>query len=257
MATARGHLDRTRMGEPHKESQSVSALRRFHSSQTISALKRSHSQTPEPFNIKTVPKSRTLHMDYTGQLPTACTSGVQYFQIACWGHYIDIQPLTSLRAAQTTKALIASVNFFREHEIILDTLRMDNQRSLDLIETARSLKLKIEYISPEVKRPNRAERAIRTAKNHIIATRAGFHPDCSHAYLDKCLPQILITLNIIHPFEYDDSISAYQGVHGTTFNFNHHPIAPLGCKVLTWDSPDNRGSWADHGIEAIYTLGLP
>ncbi len=121
MATARGHLDRTRMGEPHKESQSVSALRRFHSSQNISTLKRSHSQTSEPFNIKTVPKRRTLHMDYTGQLPTACTSGVQYFQIASWGHYIDIQPLTSLRAAQTTKALIASGNFFREHEIILDT----------------------------------------------------------------------------------------------------------------------------------------
>jgi hypothetical protein len=188
MATARGHLDRTRMGEPHNDSQSVSALRRFYSSQNISALKRSHSQTPEPFNIKTVPKSRTLHMDYTEQLPMAGTSGVQYFQIACWGHYIGIQLLTSLRAAQTSKALIASVKFFREHEIILDTLRMDNQRSFDLIETARNLKLKIEYISPEVKRPNRAERAIRTAKNHIIATRAGFHPDCSHAYLDKCLP---------------------------------------------------------------------
>jgi hypothetical protein len=182
-------------------------------------------------------------MDYTGQLPTPCTSGVQYFQIACWRHHIDIQPLTSLRAAQNTQALTASVNFFRKHEIILDTLlRMDNQQSYDLRETARILKLKIEFIPPEVKRPNRAERAIRTAKNHIIATRAGFHPDCSHAYLDKCLPQIVITLKLIHPFEYNDSISAYHGVHGKIFNFNHHPIASLGCKVLNWDSPDNRGS---------------
>jgi hypothetical protein len=129
---------------------------------------------------------------------------------------------------------------------------MDNQQSYDLRETARILKLHMEVIAPEVKRPNRAERAIRTAKNHIIATRAGFHPDCSHAYLDKCLPQIVLTLNLIHPFEYNDSISAYHGVHGKRFNFNHHPIAPLGCKVLTWDSPDNRGSWSDHGIEAIY-----
>ncbi len=147
-------------------------------------------------------------MDYAGQLPTPCTSCAQYFQIACWGHYIDIQPLTSLRAAQTIKALTASVDFFRSHGIILDTLRMDNQQSYDLRETARILKLKKEFIAPEVKRPNRAERAIRTAKNHIIATRAGFHPDCSHAYLDKCLPQIVITLNLIHPFEYNDSISA-------------------------------------------------
>jgi hypothetical protein len=55
------------------DSQSISALRQFHSSQIISALKRSHSQIPEPFNIRTTPKGRTLHMDYMGQLPTACT----------------------------------------------------------------------------------------------------------------------------------------------------------------------------------------
>jgi hypothetical protein len=104
---------------------------------------------------------------------------------------------------------------------------MDNQQSYNLRETARTLKLKMEFIAPEVKRPNRAERAIRTAKNHMIATRAGFHPDCSHAYLNKCLPQIVIILNLIHPFEYNDSISAYHGVHGKRFNFNHHPIVPL------------------------------
>ncbi len=215
MATARGHLNRTRMGKPHADSQSVSALRRLHDSQIISDLKRSRSQTPEPFSVNKSPRSRTLHMDYTGQLPTPCTSGVQYFQIACWGHYIDIQPLTSLRSAQTTQALTASVNFFGKHGIILETLRMDNQQSYDLRETARILKLQMQFIAPaEVKRPNRAERAIRTAKNRIIATRAGFHPDCSHAYLDKCLPQIVLTLNIIHPFEYNDAISAYHGVHG-------------------------------------------
>jgi hypothetical protein len=31
MATARGHLDRTRMGQPHANSQSISTLWRFHS----------------------------------------------------------------------------------------------------------------------------------------------------------------------------------------------------------------------------------
>jgi hypothetical protein len=121
---------------------------------------------------------------------------------------------------------------------------MDNQRSLDLQEKSKELTLTMEYISPEVKRPNRAERALRTAKNHIIATRAGFHPDFSHIYLGKCLPQMELALNIIHPFEYDESILAYQGIYNETFDFKHHPIAPLGCKVLTWDSPDNRGSWA-------------
>ncbi len=130
---------------------------------------------------------------------------------------------------------------------------MDNQWSEDLRDVAVELDIHIEFISTEAKRANRAERAIRTAKNHIVATRAGFHPDFSHAFLDKCLPQIELALNVIHPFEYDNNISAYGGLYRAKFDFKRHPIAPLGCKVLTWDAPENRGSWADHGIKGMYT----
>jgi hypothetical protein len=93
---------------------------------------------------------------------------------------------------------------------------MDDQRSQDLKDVAKELKKSHRIDIPEVKRSNRAERAIRTAKNHIIVPRAGFHPDCSHAILDKCLTQMELTLNIIHPFEYDETISAYHGAHGST-----------------------------------------
>jgi hypothetical protein len=75
-----------------------------------------------------------------------------------------------MRAAQTIKAFTNSVNFFRKLGIRLIILRMDNQLSEDLKDVA-------------LKRANRVERAIRTAKNHIVATRAGFHPDFSHAFL--------------------------------------------------------------------------
>ena len=57
---------------------------------------------------------------------------------------------------------------------------------------------------------------------------------------------------MLHPFEYDPKISAYHGVLRKPFNFMRHPVAPAGSKVLTWDSPDTRGSWADHGTEGIY-----
>jgi hypothetical protein len=121
-----------------------------------------------------------------------------------------------------------------------------------MLEAASQLKLKWNLVTPYVKNPNRAERAIRTAKNHIIATRAGFHPDCPSILLDKCLFQIELTLNIIRPYDYNPSLSAYEGLHGTTFNFVQHPIAPAGAKVLTWDAPDHRGTWADHGVPAVY-----
>jgi hypothetical protein len=61
------------------------------------------------------------------------------------------------------------------------------------MKTATDLNVEVEFVSPYVHQPNRAERAIRTAKNHIIASRVGFHPDCSTAHLDKCLMQIELT----------------------------------------------------------------
>jgi hypothetical protein len=96
---------------------------------------------------------------------------------------------------------------------------MDNQTSPPFLQMVKELKLTLGFVPPYVKNPNRAERAIRTAKNHIIATRAGFHPDCPYNHLDKCLVQIEMTVYIVRPFEYDASISAYEGIHGVTYDF--------------------------------------
>ncbi len=98
-----------------------------------------------------------------------------------------MEHLTTLRAAQTTVALTRTVGFVRDHNVDIDSIRMDSQKSADLLATAKSLRVRMEYVSPAVHQPNRAERAIRTAKNHIIASRAGFNPDCPTTYLDKCI----------------------------------------------------------------------
>jgi hypothetical protein len=86
----------------------------------------------------------------------------------------------------------------------------------------------------------------------MIATRSSFHKDCPNTFMDRCLFQVELTLNLLHPFEYDPTVSAHHGLFKTRFDFNRHPIAPLGAKVLTWDSPETRGSWADHGINGIH-----
>ncbi len=153
-----------------------------------------------------------------------------------------------MTGADTAVAIEAAVRFFREQNVLLDTLRMDNQSSPEVKQLAIELDLKWDLVSPYQHEPNRAERAIRTGKNHMIATRAGFHQDCPTTFVDKCLYQIEITLNVIHPYEYDPAISAYHGLFGQRYDFARHPIAPAGSKVLTWNSPDIRGSWADHGV---------
>jgi hypothetical protein len=136
--------------------------------------------------------------------------------------------------------------------VVLDSARSDNQSSPEIEKAAATLHIKIMPVPAFQKQSNRAERAIQTAKHHMIAVQAGFHRDCPHRYLDVCVAQMELTLNILHPYEYDPQISAHHGIFGSTFDFMSHPIAPAGSKVLTWDSPDTRGSWADHGIEGIY-----
>jgi hypothetical protein len=257
LATARGHLDRHRSAPPHEHLDAVSARRRHHTMATR-RTKQSGSGHIDgtipapPFSLDNVPRSTTLHLDYTGPLPEACTSGTRYLQVSCYGGYINIIPLRSLRAEHTAPALKQTVDFFRDHNITLDALRIDNQTSPPFLQMVKDLKLSLGFVPPYVKNPNRAERAIRTAKNHIISTRAGFHHDCPHNHLDRCLVQIEMTVNIVRPFEYDTSILAYEGIHGATYDFQRHPIAPVGCKVLTWDAPDHRGSWADHGVPGVY-----
>jgi hypothetical protein len=107
MATAKGHLDRSRSGQPHADSDAVSARRRHHTMMCNSWLKSPDSKANafKPFDPKEGPRSTTLHLYYTGPLPEVCASGTRYFQISCWGGYINIQPLQSLRSEHTTTAL--------------------------------------------------------------------------------------------------------------------------------------------------------
>jgi hypothetical protein len=107
--------------------------------------------------------------------------------VSCWGGYIHVEPLTTLRAAQTAVALTRAVTFFRDRNGQLARIRMDNRKSADVVKTAVALKLKLEYVTPFVHQPNRAERAICTAKNRVIACRAGFHPNGPTTYMDKCI----------------------------------------------------------------------
>ena len=168
-ATAKGHLNKTSTGQPHAASQSVDAQRRLHRN-----LRRTEPTLTESFDPTSIPRSKTLHIDYTGRLPERCKTGTLYFLVACHGAYILLEPLTSMQGPETATAITAAVEFYRQHGGQLDTIRMHNQSSREARAAANKLSLKWELVSPYQKEPNRAGRAICTAKNHIIATRSGF-----------------------------------------------------------------------------------
>ncbi len=189
---------KTPTAQPHAESDAVSALHRFHKAQVIKALKQKHRAINSgslypPFDPTTVIKSTTLHLDYTGAWPERGSMGTSHLEISTWESYIHINPLTGLKGAQTSESLTKTLSFFRDKGVVIDSLRVDNQSSPEFRAAARSVHIISDLVSANQKEPNRAERAIQTAKHHILASWAGFHRDCSHTFLDKCLPQIEIT----------------------------------------------------------------
>ena len=108
-----------------------------------------------------------------------------------------------------------------------------------------------QLVPPRVHRRNAAERAIRTFKNHFIAMLCGTDPTFNMALWDKLLPQALITLNLLRPSRINPQLSAYAQMYGA-FDYNRTPLAPPGTKVLCHESPETRGTWAPHAVDAWY-----
>jgi hypothetical protein len=105
---------------------------------------------------------------------------------------------------------------------------------------------------PGIHHTNAAERAIRTFKNHFIATLCSTDKDFPLYLWDHLLlPQILLTLNMLRGSRLNPKLSAWAQIHGF-FNFNQTPIAPPGIRVLVHEKPANRDTWAAHGVNGWY-----
>ena len=121
-ASARGHLRKSPTNQPHAQSDAVSALRRHHKAHlTHTEWKTTHWDTSldPPFDPTKVPKSTTLHFDYTGAFPERCSSGTLYLMISTWGSYIHLEPLDNLKGSTTAKALTTTVQFYRDKKVLL------------------------------------------------------------------------------------------------------------------------------------------
>jgi hypothetical protein len=114
-ATAKGHLNKSLTAQPYVGNQSVDGQLRLHNKSLEIKLKYF-----EPFDANRVPKSTTLHLDYTGQLPERCEVGTLYFFIACHGSYIYLEPRTNLRVHETAAAISSAFDFFRNDGVVLD-----------------------------------------------------------------------------------------------------------------------------------------
>jgi hypothetical protein len=110
-------------------------------------------------------------------------------------------------------------------------------------------------VLPYQKRVNRAERCIRYYKNAVIgaASQAGSGFTIA-AHTSATASHFEAVLNVLHPCTTDASMSTWEWMHGAPYNYNRHPLLPLGLKVTVYDQPRTkpRGAWGAHGSIGRY-----
>lgn len=270
-ATAIGHLDLVRQGlrstKMHNQDQDPEQL-------TTNAIQKfdmelDHYDDAHPTNQLMAPTQRVLtkvvafptrtqqnHTDLTGRFPCKSLSGNEYCLVMYSedANYIHAEPMKSRRAQDYVTAYKRGIDMFTNAGFKPRLERLDNETSTDS-EVFKAFcagnQITVNYVPPGNHRANKAERAIRTFKNHMIATLATADPDFPLAAWDELLPHALLTLNLIRSSGLTPYISAWTQLHGP-YNYSINPIAPAGAKVTIHERPHQRGSWAPHGVKGFY-----
>ena len=112
-------------------------------------------------------------------------------------------------------------------------------------------KMDYQIAAPGDHRLNFAERAIQTFKNHFVSALHGCDPKFPANQWDRLVPQAVMTLNMVRPSRINPRLSAYNQIHGI-FNYEKTPLAPPGCQVIVHERPQERCTWADHGVTGFY-----
>ena len=257
IATAKGHLDQTRAG-----------LRSTRREEPTAAFD-STADEPAPVLVDDLPGTRLLRKckvqtrvradtrrrdsDMAGRFFVPSKRGNQYQLVMFCAdeNYIHVEPLRCRESFDYAAAYAKGDAFFRSRGVIASFERLDNETNKQLENFCRSKGISIQYLPPGNHRANKAERAIRTWKNHFIATLSTCDPTFPVHAWDELLEHAELTLNIVRASGRNPLISAWQQVNGP-FDYDRTPLAPPGMRVLSHVKPDERASWDPHGIECFY-----
>jgi hypothetical protein len=125
------------------------------------------------------------------------------------GNYIAMEPMRSRDAGEMVRVYNIIIERLRKRGIEPKRQILDNEASQEYLEA-----IEWELVPPHNHRQNVAERAIQTAKCHITANIIG----CAQTYpmqeWHRLLPQMEMTLNMLHPTNIRPNISAYMYMHG-------------------------------------------
>ena len=243
LATAKGHLRQERQG-----------LRSTQPSPVPLAI-----PDPEPNTrthvvfMKPIEITGKIYSDQTGRFPLTSSRGNKYIMLVydVDSNSITTEPLKSrnelelLRAYSKIHAHLTSCGL----KPVLGTL--DNEAPGRLKQFMKNSGMDYQLVPPHVHRRNAAERAISTWKDHFISILSSTDPNFPLHLWCRLIEQATTTLNLLRPSRINPRLSAEAQLNGA-FDYNKTPLAPPGTRVLIHETPQNRRTWAAHGIEGWY-----
>ena len=203
--------------------------------------------------IRVLPISK-LYTDDTGRFPVKARSGNQYVMIAhhADGNLILQQAFKTRSDKHRIEAYNAIMTRLAARGLVVDLQILDNEASAAYKHAITvTWKCKFQLVPPDMHRRNRAERAIRTFKDHFLAILAGVDATFPPYLWDLLLPQAELTLNLLRQSVLNPRISAWEYFQGP-FDFNKTPLGPVGCRVLIHAKPATRRSWDFRAKEGFY-----
>ena len=135
---------------------------------------------------------RQNHTDLAGRFPITSLRGHEYMMVQYCedANYIHVELMKSRQSADFVKAYKGGIEFFLSRGVRPEFERLDNETSapLEAYCAAQSPPIVLQYVAPGMHRANKAERSIRTWKNHFLATLAGTDPMFPLVAWDELVP---------------------------------------------------------------------
>ena len=110
---------------------------------------------------------------------------------------------------------------------------------------------KLELVPPHDHCTNPAEKCIDTFECHFIYGLSAMDPNFPLHLWCRILPQCQDTLNVLRTSRLHPHMSSFTHMNGP-FYYNSTPMAPPGIRTLVYETPKQRKTWAQHGVDDWY-----
>ncbi len=203
--------------------------------------------------VKVVTITGQVHSDLTGRFPIPSSRGYHYLLVV-YDYDINSILFTPTKSRKAEELLRAYQSI---HQRLLKAgcrpqlQRLDNECSQAFKDFLNDKEVDYQLVPPDDHRRNAAERAIRTAKKHLIAGWCSADSNFPMHLWDETLEYGELALNLLRGSRINPKLSAYEQLSGR-FDVNRTPLAPPGIRCLAHVKPSKRLSWGTHAIDAWY-----